>query len=599
MTFKARPFAVIGVLVIAAAAASAQRGRGGQGPGPLIDPSQMPIGGGRGGRQDVPARDAQETPKGTGSISGRVSSADSGNPVRRAQVRLTAPEIRVNRIGTTDNDGKYEFTGLAAGRYRLQISKAGYVTLEYGQARPFESGKPLDLADGVSLNKIDFSLPRGSVIAGRITDEFGDPVADATVQAMRYQFTNGQRQLAVAGRQATTDDIGQYRIFGLMPGDYIVRATVRGNAMLAVALGTAQPAEDPSGYPPTYFPGTTDVGQAQLVTVALGQELSSIFFTLSPARLARVSGSVIDSQGHPLAGAVVLVRPLNGAGGGGAFNVGGANQVRGDGTFTLNNVPPGEYTLDVQQRPRNLQNLAGTELEFASVSLSVSGSDISGLAIVTTPGVTVSGRIAMQGQSTQGTSLRGIQVGATAPSGAQSIMGIAGRALGGGRVADDGTFQLRGLAGPQLIRVGNVPSGWAVQSIMLEGQNITDTAFDFKSGHDVTGMVITLTNRLTEVSGTVHDSRGQPVKDYVLVVFPEDSRLWGGQSRFVRTARPNQDGVYDIKGLPPARYLAVAVESLENGTQNDPAVLEPLKPRAKAFTLTEAQTLTVDLSFQP
>jgi hypothetical protein len=190
-------------------------------------------------------------------------------------------------------------------------------------------------------------------------------------------------------------------------------------------------------------------------------------------------------------------------------------------------------------------------------------------------------------------------VGATAPSGTQSILGIAGRALGGGRVADDGTFQLRGLAGPQIIRMGNVPVGLTVKSITLDGQDITDAAYDFKPGHDVSGITVTLTDRLTDLSGTVHDNRSQAVTDYVLVVFAQDSKLWGGQSRFIRTARPNQDGAFDLKGLPPGQYYAVAVESLESGAQTDPAVLEQLKPKGKGFTLTEAQTLTLDLSFQP
>ena len=308
----------------------------------------------------------------------------------------------------------------------------------------------------------------------------------------------------------------------------------------------------------------------------------------------------MDSQGHPLSGAVVMLRPATGGGAGGPLNVGGANQVRTDGSFVLNNVPPGEYTIDVQQRPRNLQQgLAAPDLEFASIPLSVSGADIAGLTIITTPGVTAAGHVVLQTQKPQATPLRGLQVGATAPSGTQSILGIAGRALGGGRVADDGTFQLRGLAGPQMIRMGNVPTGWAVKSITLDGQDITDTPYDFKPGRDVSGITVTLTDRLTDLSGTVHDNRSQVVKDYVLVVFAQDSKLWGGQSRFIRTARPNQDGVFSLKGLPPGQYYAVAVESLESGTQTDPAVLEQLKPKGKGFTLTEAQTLTLDLSFQP
>src|SRR5882672_8009031 len=216
MPFTARVMFAAGALALAVSTAFAQQpdpqggGRGvrggGQGPGPLVDPGQFPGGPGGRGRFGGPVRDNQAAPKGTAKLSGRVMAADTGNPLRRAQVRLTAPEIRVNRVATSDNNGRYEFADLAAGQYRLQISKAGYVTLEYGQARPFETGKSLDLADGQSLDKIDFSLPRGSVIAGRLTDEFGDPIADANVQALRYQFVNGQRQLVQVGRSGTSDD---------------------------------------------------------------------------------------------------------------------------------------------------------------------------------------------------------------------------------------------------------------------------------------------------------------------------------------------------------------------------------------------------------
>jgi hypothetical protein len=608
MSHRVRVFCAAGAAVLALAVAGVRAqdpgvpdpggagGRGGRGgrfggQGPQIDPGQLPQGpGGLGGRFGGPLRDNAPAPKGTAKIIGRIVSADSGNPIRRAQVRVSAPDARTNRVVTTDNQGRYEVSDLPAARYRVMISKAGYVTLEYGQARPFEAGKPLDVADGQVLDKIDFSLPRGSVIAGRITDEFGDPIADAQVQAMRYQFTNGQRQLVNAGRTAVSDDIGQFRIFGLMPGEYIVRASVRANAQMPMAVAAV---EEPSGYPPTYYPGTTDVAQAQSVTVALGQEMSSVAFSLVPARLARISGTVLSSNGKPLTGAVVLVRPANG--GGGMFNIGGANQVGPDGGFTLNNVPPGEYTLDVQQRPRDLQSVAGGQLEVASLPLSVTGEDINGVTILTTAGISVSGRVVFQGQKPQEGATRGLQVTAAPVTGQQSIMGIAGRALGGGRVAEDGAFELRGVLGSEMIRVGGVPGGWALKTITLNGEDITDRPYEFKSGNNVTGVVVTLTDRLTDLSGSVRDNKGQAMKDYVLVIFPQDSKLWTGQSRFIRTARPNQQGTFSLKGLPPGRYLAAPLESLENGAQNDPALLEQLRPRAKSFALNDGEKMTLTL----
>jgi hypothetical protein len=451
------------------------------------------------------------------------------------------------------------------------------------------------VADGQAIEKIDFSLPRGSAITGRITDEFGDPMTDVQVQAMRYQFVNGERQLVASGRTAQTDDLGQFRIFGLMPGDYVVRASLRQN------LGGQGAEPDPIGYPGTYYPGVVDVTQAQIVTVALGQELSSVAFPLVPARLSRVSGRVVASTGQPLSGGMVMLRPRGGGGMAGmrvAFGSGNNNQIRPDGSFQLTGVPPGDYVLDVQQRPQNIRNLQDinlSDLEFASMPLSVSG-DIDNLTIVTTAGVTMTGRVVFQGQTRAPQS--NMQVMAVATAGASApapMMMAAARALGGGRVNQDGTFELRGLAGPRIIRVQGMPPGWALKSVMVEGVDVVDTGFEFKPGNNVSGVVVTLTDRLTEIAGTVRDARGQTVADYVLVVFSEDSKLWGAQSRYVQTTRPNQNGEFTLKGLPPGRYLATAVAALENGTQSDPAVLEQLRRSAKTFTLADGQTLNLNL----
>jgi hypothetical protein len=560
------------------------------GPGPA-GRGEMPFPGGR-GRIAAPPRDNAPQPTGTGKIIGRVVAADTGSPIRRAMVSINSREGRFSRAVSTNSEGRYELTGLPDGRYRLTVNKAGFVSLEYGQARPFETGKPIDLAPAQVLERIDFSLPRGSVITGRITDEFGDPMTDVQVEAMRYQFVNGERQLVNAGRQATTDDIGAYRIFGLMPGDYIIRASAR-----PVGPGRgSNDADDRTGYPGTYYPGVTTITEAQVVTVALSQELSSIAFAMVPARLSRISGTVMSSEGRPLTGAIVVVRPRGAGARAAIFNAmasGGGNQVRGDGTFQLVNVPPGDYTLDVQQRPQNLRNLQDglAQLEFASIPVSVAG-DIDNLVIVTTPGITVSGRVSYEGQNPPRSTM---QVMATPPAGAPPIMAMAGRALGSGQVNQDGTFELRGIAGPQFIRVNGIPAGWALKTIEMNGADITDTAFDFPGGNNVAGLVVTLTNRISELTGSVRDARGMPAGDYVLVVFPENAKLWTGQSRYIATTRPNQNGTFSIKGLPPGRYLAAAVASLENGSQYDAAVLEQMRPRAQTFSLAEGQTLNLNL----
>src|SRR4051812_6506032 len=131
---------------------------------------------------------------GTGRIRGRVLASDGSGPIRRAQVRVSGTDI-ASRSALTDAEGRFDFRELPAGRFSLQASKSGYVSIQFGQPRPFESGKPIELADKQSLDNADVAMPRGSVITGRIVDEFGDPVPDASVAAMRQTWANGRRRL--------------------------------------------------------------------------------------------------------------------------------------------------------------------------------------------------------------------------------------------------------------------------------------------------------------------------------------------------------------------------------------------------------------------
>ena len=223
-----------------------------------------PAGQGRGGRQGMPPRaggQADAAPRGTAVIRGVVLAADSGTPIRRAQVRATAPGIRENRLATTDAQGRFEFKELAAGRYTVNASKGGFVALQYGQRRPGESGTPIEIADAQIVDKLVVALPRGSVISGRIFDEFGEPVANAVVNGMRYGYSGGARRLLPAGGQNardTTDDQGAFRLFGLPPGEYVISANFRGSGG-----EITDPSGEPSGYAPTYFPGTANVSDAQ------------------------------------------------------------------------------------------------------------------------------------------------------------------------------------------------------------------------------------------------------------------------------------------------------------------------------------------------
>ena len=255
----------------------------------------------------VPQRDAQPPPPGTATLRGRVYAGDSGQPLRKAQVRIFStnppvgggPVTPENRLATTDGNGRFEFENVRAGRYTISAQKAGYINMSFGQQRQNDPAKPLEVQDGLTIEKIDFSLPRGGVITGRILDEFGDPVADVQVAAMRSLYTGGARRLVNSGRPGMTNDIGEFRLSSLPPGDYYVSATSRSQV-----IGPQQETTDRVGYAPSYYPGTADLSAAQKLTITAAQTLSDITLALIPVRTARVSGTAVDSQGQPLKGVV-------------------------------------------------------------------------------------------------------------------------------------------------------------------------------------------------------------------------------------------------------------------------------------------------------
>jgi hypothetical protein len=124
---------------------------------------------------------------------------------------------------------------------------------------------------------------------------------------------------------------------------------------------------------------------------------------------------------------------------------------------------------------------------------------------------------------------------------------------------------------------------------------VTDRPIDFQPNQEIEDAQIVLTDRVTQVAGTVSDRDGKPSRDFTVVVFPEDETKWASP-RYLRSARPDQQGLFEIRGLPPGdRYLAVAVDYLEEGGANDPEFLDLIKGRATRFSMGQGASTTVDL----
>jgi hypothetical protein len=548
---------------------------------------------------------------GTGRILGRVVNAETGAPLRRAQVRVTGPDI-APKAAFTDAEGRFEFRELPAGRFNLNATKAGYVTVQYGQTRPHESGRPIELADKQVVDKADIGMPRGGVISGRIVDEFGEPVADAQVSAMRQSWMGGRKRMVPAGRTASTNDLGQYRMYGLPPGDYYISATVRNNDVMMFDMFGAsagpQGSNPSSGYAPTYFPGTNAAADAQRLSLGAGQDVQNTDFALVAVRLAKITGIVITSDGKPLESAMVSTMPAGrGADvGAGMMMMGGTGRTNNQGAFTINAVPPGEYNLNV----RTVRTIttgdggnmvftstiggpggAGDDAEFAVLPITVAGEDLANVTIVTSKGVTARGTLSFDG-GTKPANLTGIRLMAS-PADAESgpvMMGASST------VKPDGTFEIKGLSGARIIRPAGLPQGWMLKSVRLNATDITDTGTEFKAGAEVTGLEVVLTSRLTEINGGVTTSDGTALKDYTVVIFSDNPDHWAMPvSRWVTGTRPDQEGRFRVRNMPPGGYYAIAIDYVESGAWSDPELLDRLKSKAKRITLAEGETETLEL----
>lgn len=530
-----------------------------------------------------PPRDTGAAPEtGTARLQGVVVGGEAGQPLRRAIVHISGEGLREGRATMTDAEGRWQLAGLPAGRYTLVASKAGYVTLQYGQRRAFVPGRPIEFADGQTLENVNFNLPRGAVLAGRIVDEFGEPVANVSVVAMRYRFANGRRQLVpAAGRFAETDDGGHFRIYGLPPGEFYLSATLRSFMGLT--------SDDSHGYAPTYYPGAMSPQHAEPIALSLGGEVSGLTFSLLPVRTVTIAGVALDSQGRPMANAFLQITVREGAG----FMSSGGNRTREDGSFRVTNVVPGDYTLIAAPVDR-MRGRDAVELAIADVT--VGSEDINGLVLAPLRGATVRGRVILEGGAADPPSPSAISIVAL-PFGESSPAFFMTNSPS--QVEPDWTFELRVPRSPALLVAHVIPPDWTLKSILVGGEDVADIGLTFRDGDTIPDVEVVLTRTQTHVSGSVTDDRGQPVSDYSVVLFADDPTYWEAPfSRRIGLARPDQSGRWSVDGLPPGRYVAAAVEAIEEGEERNPALLERLRTIGTPFTLGEGGRHTMQLTVQ-
>lgn len=501
-----------------------------------------------------------------GTLTGRITAADTGKPLRRAQI-LIVPVSRTTNVppiaASTNSRGQYEAKNVPAGSYSVNVSRSGYVRLQYGQTRPTEQGLSVTVRAGDTTQNIDVALPRGAVLAGSIADELGEPYPGVRVDALALRYLHGKRQPAPVG-VATTDDLGQFRIAGLEPGRYYV-----------VASSTETwktPKGEIWGYGSTYFPGGR-LDQAQVVTLGVSEVKPDLAFALQPGRAVRVSGRLMRETGEPVAGASVpLLYSYPGV-----VMMGGARTTTtaADGTFELKNVTAGVYNLGPGS---------------ASEHVTVADGDIDGIVLTSKTGSTVTGQVVTDDGSAPPFGTSGVRVWLETPF--DNVLPTV-RVVG---VDTDWSFKLTNVGGPFLFRLLGLPEDWMLFAVRLGDRDIVDTPWDVPTGgKEIGGLQIVVTRKVGHVSGVVLDASGKATAAATVVIFPEESELWIPSSRLIRAVRPEADGRFSISGLPAGTYRAVARALVDNGEWEDRAFLEAARDGGVSFVLAEGGTETISV----
>jgi hypothetical protein len=565
----------------------------------------------------APQRDAvAPSLVGAASITGMVVTDDAdARPVRLAKVTLQnaarAP------VTTTDDAGRFTVSRLPAGRYTVVVSKAGFVTATYGAKRAGSSGVPVILADGDHAD-VTVRLPRGAVIAGAVRTSAGDPIANATITLYTNGYLpNGERGLSSqtfsnsGNGSLRTDAHGNYRVYGLHPDTYVVAVRPYfspggGRLVTSAELDWAQrlmtSPGSPAPEPPhgsnvassaTFYPNVIDASAATPIVLAAGDERTDVDITADYVPTATVSGIVLDPDGRPpRVTQVTLVDPNAPFG----LNPGGGF-IRPDaeGHFSASGILPGNYVLAARGSAGTgdavAADTASTMPFLAMQDVRVSGQDITGLEVRLGSGAALSARAALEGTTAKPPDLTRINVLLFA----YQQTGATTMAPPATPINADGTVTLHGI-GPGRYKVSVNTAGapgWTASSAMINGIDAIDGPLDIGRA-DVDGLVITLTDHPTELSGSLLTREGKPAPQYVLVVASTNPAHWVAGSRRVRSVRPANTGGFRVTGLPPGEYYLVALTDLEQSRIYTREYLEPLVAQGMKITLADGEKKVQD-----
>lgn len=551
---------------------------------------------------------------GTGVISGVVLAAGSpAQPLRRVTVVLTESTSTLFGMSTsTDAEGRYTFTGLPAATYFLRFEKSSFIPVEYGASRPGAvDRRPIVLSEGQIFVAKPVMIPKGAVVAGRVTDQQGRPIR-VMVQVAEFVTNDGRPTRRVSTFQfADTNQHGDYRIHGIQPGVYFVAASSEFSPPAAPTDAELRwlqqpttappPASRRNAFSPTLYPGVSDLASATPIKLAAGDERLGIDIVIRTVPTATVKGTVTMPDGKPAAATRVWRTPKVAPWSSYALT---STPTAADGSFTMTGVPPGEWLFAVRAGGAGLERAAALaaaglappnstplppERLWAIADVTTAGQDIEGVTLMLRPPLQLTGRVIVEGAKP--VEMRSIQL-RLARNAAVAEPFVGSLSL---TIAPDGSFTFGDLIpGTYGVRV-TTPAGIHARSAVMAGKDLLDHSIEIAAGQAIPELVVTVTDRAGQIDGRVTNAAGAPVTELSVLVFSTDPSHWTTGTRRVHTARVTEAGTYLIGSLPAGDYYLCALAEVDRQLMIEADYLRQLVPSSIRLTLAEGEKKTQNL----
>lgn len=514
----------------------------------------------------------QQPAKGGATISGHVSLGDKDAAdilvvLKKGGNDYSEDWGKVITKTKTDDKGNYQLTNVPAGSYNLTPQAAAYVVAN-AQERFFyfgAIGKAITVKESENLKDLDFTLVRGGVVTGRVTNSDGKPVINQRVVLWQID-EKGQKQ-ALQSINSATDDRGIYRYYGLKKGRY------------AVSIGL-DPAKSGSGmngktfYPMTFYPGTRNQDEAAIIEVEPGTETENIDIRVGPRAFSfEVSGKIINEEtNQPLSKAYIGLTPVKDDKKENNFSYAGGGYSNEKGEFKINGVMAGKYRLGLLFQEKG-------SLYTPGVTVEVKDADVKDVIVKAKTGQSISGVVTFENMSTTQQSLKFENINITALIQNQDGLPVQSST----QVASDGSFTITGLRDGKVQFYMSLQKGFHMFRLERGGVTLKDGAIEIGPNESIQGIRAHVVYGNCVLRGEIKTEGGAPPSDSVSIV---RLRRTDGAQVNAYGGMPDSLGRFMFDGLPPGEYEVTV------GIYNKKIFTEPSMSEPKAL-ISSKQTVTV------